>query len=750
MGEVHKAHDERLDRDVAVKVLPEAVAEDPERIARIEREAKAVAKLEHPNILAIYDFGTDEGVTYSVTELLEGETLCERLEGGAPGWRKARLEGGAPGWRKAAEIGAFIADGLAAAHEAGIIHRDLKPDNVFLTSDGRVKILDFGLARDIAAAASDETHSPTVSRYTDPGAVMGTAGYMSPEQVRGEPADHHADIFSLGCVLYELVCGTRAFSRDTAAETMTAILKEEPSDLSFLADDLPPSMANIVRRCLEKRPEARFQNVQDLAFALRSVLQDEFSPIALATSEEKSIVVLPFENISPDPEQEYFCDGMTEEIITDLSKIGSLRVISRNSAMKLKGTQTDTQAIGRQLRVQYVLEGSVRKAANSLRITAQLIDAEKDTHLWAEKYSGTLDDVFGIQEAVSRSIVEALKVTMTPEENERIAERPIHNVQVYECYLKSREEYWKWSEEGLERALQLIQTGLKVLGEDELFHVGLGTIYAQYIHFGIRKDESYLRKAEDCVAKVLASNPGSSPGHYLKGFTQWWRGKPKEAVRELRKALAIDPSDSDTMTWLAWIYAISGKGFAARPLFRKAIQVDPLNFSVYGHLSGCELLEGRLDRALDACETAYQMDRTNPWARCWYAFLHAHNHRFDDAEKYIDLLTGDSPQNIWAQLGSFLKHASRGDKTNALASVTEELRTATRWNEFYPLLMADCYAMIEEKEEAINWLEEASKWGCINYPFLNEHDPFLENIRGEERFAKLLARVKREWETFEV
>jgi non-specific serine/threonine protein kinase len=459
---------------------------------------------------------------------------------------------------------------------------------------------------------------------------------------------------------------------------------------------------------------------------------------------------LPFENISPDPEQEYFCDGMTEEIITDLSKIGSLRVISRNSAMKLKGTQTDTQAIGRQLRVQYVLEGSVRKAANSLRITAQLIDAEKDTHLWAEKYSGTLDDVFGIQEAVSRSIVEALKVTMTPEENERIAERPIRNVQVYECYLKSREEYWKWSEEGLERALQLIQTGLKVLGEDELFHVGLGTIYAQYIHFGIRKDESYLRKAEDCVAKVLASNPGSSPGHYLKGFTQWWRGKPKEAVRELRKALAIDPSDSDTMTWLAWIYAISGKGFAARPLFRKAIQVDPLNFSVYGHLSGCELLEGRLDRALDACETAYEMDRTNPWARCWYAFLHAHNHSFDNAEKYIDLLTGDSPQNIWAQLGSFLKHASRGDKTNALASVTEELRTATRWNEFYPLLMADCYAMIEEKEEAINWLEEASKWGCINYPFLNEHDPFLENIRGEERFAKLLARVKREWETFEV
>ena len=206
MGEVDRAHDERLDRDVAVKVLPASVAQDPERIARFEREAKAVAKLAHPNILEVWDYGTDNGVTYSVTELLEGETLRERLEVGALGWRKG------------AEIGAFIADGLAAAHGAGIIHRDLKPDNVFITSDGRVKILDFGLARDVTAAAPDETHSPTVSRYTDPGAVMGTAGYMSPEQVRGDPADARRDICALGSVLYEMATGRRAFARDTAAE----------------------------------------------------------------------------------------------------------------------------------------------------------------------------------------------------------------------------------------------------------------------------------------------------------------------------------------------------------------------------------------------------------------------------------------------------------------------------------------------------------------------------------------------------
>jgi serine/threonine protein kinase len=256
MGEVYRAPAERLDRDVAVKVLPSSVAQDPERIARFEREAKAVAKLEHPNILAIYDFGTHEEVTYSVTELLEGETLRERLEGGGFGWRKA------------AEIGASIADGLAAAHGAGIIHRDLKPDNVFLTSDGRVKILDFGLARDVAAAAPDETHSPTVSRYTDPGAVMGTAGYMSPEQVRGEPADARSDIFALGSVLYEMASGRRAFARDTAAETMTAILREQPGDFEVIDGDVAPELRRIITRCLEKNPEERFQSARDLAFDL--------------------------------------------------------------------------------------------------------------------------------------------------------------------------------------------------------------------------------------------------------------------------------------------------------------------------------------------------------------------------------------------------------------------------------------------------------------------------------------------------
>jgi len=500
MGEVYRAHDERLDRDVAIKVLPEAVAQNPDRLARFEREAKAVAKLSHPNILEIFDFGREGDVTYAVTELLEGETL------------RGQLEGGQLGWRRVTEIGAAIADGLAAAHQAGIVHRDLKPSNVFLTSNGRVKVLDFGLARTIEVPGDADTQSPTVSRYTDPGAVLGTVGYMSPEQVRGEPADHRSDIFSLGCVLYEMITGRRVFSRDTAVETMTAILKEEPSDLRSLTGDLSPPLADIVGRCLEKRPEVRFQTGQDLAFALRSTLKDNSGPISHAAPEEKSIVVLPFDNLSPDPDQEYFADGLTEEIISDLAKIRELRVISRNSAIKLKDTDKDTRTIGREFGVQYLLEGSVRKAGNNLRITAQLIEAANDRHLWAEKYGGTLDDVFDIQEQVSGSIVDALRLELGPASDGRPLKRPIENVHAYECYLRARQENYRFTEEGCDRALELIRTGLELAGDNAALQALMGLVYWQYINIGVNPAEfdGYLEKAEKCANRALELDPTSS------------------------------------------------------------------------------------------------------------------------------------------------------------------------------------------------------------------------------------------------
>jgi TolB-like protein/Tfp pilus assembly protein PilF len=719
-------------------VLPESVATDPDRLRRFEREAKAVAKLSHPNILAIHDFGTEDGVTYAVTELLEGETLRERLEGGVLGWRKT------------AETGAAIAEGLAAAHEAGIIHRDLKPDNIFLTSDGRVKILDFGLARDVEAASADETHSPTVSRYTAPGVVMGTAGYMSPEQVRGEPADHRADIFSLGCVLYELVCGRRAFSKDTAAETMTAILKEEPSDLRSLAGELPPSLANIVRRCLEKRPEARFQAGQDLAFALRSALQDDSGPIAHAIPEEKSIVVLPFENLSPDPDQEYFADGLTEEIISDLAKVGALRVISRTSAMQLKGTDKDLRTIGREHSVRYVLEGSVRRAGNALRITAQLIDAATDTHLWAEKYTGTLDDVFDIQENVSRSIVGELELRLTPDEEKRIAERPIEDIRAYECYMRARQEIYRFSDAGFNRALQLIGQALEIVGDNELLYATMGHAYVEQLLWGQKTDPSQFREVERCAEKALALNPESAHGFNLRAMIHYKKGQRVEAARLFKKVLAIDPNNSDALVWLTSLYCRAGQTAPQRPLIQKLLDIDPLSSINHTWMGWIDYWEtGSTSLILDSFRRMYETDPDNPYGQWSYAYFLAQAGRSHEAFGLLDLLMRNVPNMAFGRIARFFKAALEGNRDEATASVSQELESWASWDDAGSLWMADCYALVDETAQALEWMGNAIRLGFINYPHFSL-DRFLDGMRDDKRFQQIKERVKHEWENFEV
>jgi serine/threonine protein kinase/tetratricopeptide (TPR) repeat protein len=738
MGEVYRAHDERLDRDVAIKVLPSSVAQDPERIARFEREAKAVAKLAHPNILEIWDYGTDEGVTYSVTELLDGETLRERLEGGALSWRKA------------AEIGAFIADGLAAAHGAGIIHRDLKPDNVFLTSDGRVKILDFGLARDVAAAAPDETHSPTVSRYTDPGAVMGTAGYMSPEQVRGEPTDARSDIFALGSVLYEMATGRRAFARDTAAETMTAILKEEPSDLSVLISDIPLSLADIIRRCLEKKSETRFQTGQDLAFAVRSIVREGVGPAVQRTSGQKSIAVLPFVNLSPDPENEYFADGLTDELITDLSRIGSLRVISRTSAFAVKGMTRDVATVAEQLGVRYVLEGSVRRAGDRLRITAQLIDSTTDAHLWAEKYDGTVEDVFDIQENLSRSIVGELRLRLTPDEDQKIAERAIDDIRAYDCFLRARQEIYKFSDAGLSRALQLIRQALEIVGDNELLYATMGQAFAIQLVFGQETDPKLLQEVERCAEMASALNSESAHGFNLQAMIHYKKGERVEAARLFKKVLAIDPNNSDALVWLTSLYCRAGKAAPQRPLVQKLLEIDPLssiNHTWTGWIGFWET--GSFAPALESFRRMNEMDPSNPYGQWWYAYFLAQAGRSDEAFGLLDLLVRNVPNIAYGRIARFFRTALGGDGDAAIDTVSQELEGWASWDDGGSMLMADCFALVDDTEQAMDWMENSIRLGFINYRHYSL-DRFLDGLRSEERFLKIMEALKHQWERFEV
>ena len=505
MGEVYRARDRELDRDVAVKVLPEAVASDTEWLARFKREAKAVARLSHPSILEIYDFGREGDVGYAVTELLEGEDLGDYLGS----------VGGPMSWKEVRRIGAAVADGLAAAQGNGVVHRDLKPSNIMICSDGRVKILDFGLARFHGASTPEAETASATPAVSTPGTVMGTVGYMSPEQVRGEAADARSDIFSLGCVLYEMLSGRRTFKRDTSAETMTAILREEPESFAEVGVEVAPEVSQIVERCLEKNPDQRFQSAADLAFALRDAATDSGPPMtrsrpasggrrgwwmlaaaaaAVAVvlvgvyvlapgflpfaggpgSAIRTLAVLPLENLTGDAGQEYFADGMTEALITDLSKIGALTVISRTSVMRYKGTGMSLPEIARELGVDALVEGSVQREGNMVRVTAQLIEAATDRHLWADRFERELTSILSLQGEVARAIAGEIEIQLTPQESERLTATREVNPDTYELYLRGAYEIGKGTPEGFQNGLALYHQAVEADPADPLAYAALG------------------------------------------------------------------------------------------------------------------------------------------------------------------------------------------------------------------------------------------------------------------------------------
>lgn len=469
---------------------------------------------------------------------------------------------------------------------------------------------------------------------------------------------------------------------------------------------------------------------------------------------EKSIIVLPFDDISPDKDNEYFSDGLTEEIITDLSHIHDLLVISRSSAMTFKGTKQTIPEIVKKVNVRYVLEGSVRKAGNSLRITAQLIDATTDAHLWAEKYSGTLDDVFDIQEKVSRSIVDALKVRLSPKENKQIAERPIDNVQAYECYLRAMREMHRWNEDGIERALQDLQLGLDIIGDNVLLFAGMGLVYCNFYEFGIRVTEETLSKAEEYAFKVHRLEPNSSLSYTLLGRIERFRGSSLKAIKYFKQALSIDPNDQEASLWLGFEYSWKvGKPDITRPMINKLIDRDPLSPINHMILASIYWLKGEVDNALNSYYNALKLEPDSIVANFFITYLLFWSKQYDKACAVIDRIekeeSADQAHKIFSGWLLFLKHALKGEKDKALELITEDMRNFF-WNDpDLPLFGAGSFALVEEKEEAIRWLEHAIKRGNINYPYF-ETDPFLDNIRGEERFKKLMVRVKHEWENFEV
>ena len=722
MGVVYKAQDTKLDRIVALKFLPKHLLCDNEAKSRFEHEAKAASALDHPNIATTYEIDEAEGECFISMAYIEGKSIKELLKE-----KSFSIQ-------EILDIAILICEGLTIAHEKEIVHRDIKSDNIMLSSRGQVKIMDFGLAK-----------LRGVSKVTKTGSTLGTVAYMSPEQARGEEVDTRTDIWSFGIVMYEMITGRLPFKSEYEQALVYAILHEEPQSLLSLRADTPLQLERIIRMALEKNRTKRYQSIAEITPELKRVK----APSIRLSLQEKSIVVLPFENLSPDPDQEYFSDGLTEEVISDLSNVRILRVISRSSAMTFKGTTKKIPEIARELDVQYVLEGSVRKAGNSLRITAQLIDAESDAHIWAEKYSGTLDDVFDVQEKVSRSIVDALKLRLTPEEKQRMAERPIDNVAAYECYLRANHEIWRFREDSLDRAVQNLQNGLDIIGDNALLYSGMAWAYWQYVNIGA-KQEDYLARAEDYAKKALAMDPNFSKANVVLGYIYEFVNQ-QEGIRYFKKALAVNPNELHALRRLALIYSSDvGKPSAALPLIERYKKADPLNPDNYSLQGYSYFYDGRFALALDPHRKWYQSDPENPVKEFLYALTLAYNNAFDEVFSIIEKCAKADPNNVLSKFGLLLKYGLLKDREKAFQIMTPDFRKTCQRDAEWSYLVADAFALLDEKREALDWLENAVNRGFINYPFINEYDTFLANIRGEERFKKLMERVKYEWEHFEV
>jgi serine/threonine protein kinase/Tfp pilus assembly protein PilF len=741
MGEVYRARDTRLGREVAVKVLPEPFARDPDRLARFEREARAVAALSHPNILAIHDYGTHGAVTYLVMELLEGQTLRSRLA-------KRALP-----WREAIEVGGAVADGLAAAHLKGIIHRDVKPENLFLTSDGRVKILDFGLARVETKSPVGSETGPYLPAQTDPGTVMGTVGYMSPEQIRGLIVDARSDIFSLGCVLYEMVSGRRPFQRKTVADTSAAILHDEPRDLANLGIQAPPGVEHAIRLCLAKRPADRFPSAQECASALRAVLSESGESQGLLPTRPlgkqaqprrrkaiDSLAILPLANASGDANSDYLSDGMTESIINMLSRLPKLRVMARSTVFRYKGRDVDLQEVGRTLNVRAVLSGRVLQQGRRLVVNTELVDVADGAQLWGEHYDRALSEILAVEEAIAQEITAKLRPRLTGDQKKPLRRACTTNTEAYQLYLKGRYHWNKRSEEGFRKSIQHFEQAIEQDPAFALAWAGLADAYHQLGCWGNVVPHDACLKAEAAARKALEFDPALAEAHASLGtIKREYSYDLAGAERDFQRAIELNPNYATAHHWYGECLGCMGRHAQAIAELQRAQQLDPLSLIINAALGRHGYFFARQhDRAIDQCLKTLEMDSGFWVAHMFLGLIYAHTGQHGEAlAEFQKARVLDDNVEILAGLGfAYGLSGQRAEAEKALG----ELLAMSKQRYVMSISIALVYTGLGDKDQAFAWLAKAYE---NRNGWLSEikADPTFDSLRSDPRFAQLLKNI---------
>ena len=719
MGEVYLANDTRLDRKVALKILPITVVErqtgtDGDRVRRFIQEAKAASALNHPNILTIYEIDEVDSEHFIATEYVDGETLRDRL-------RFSRFN-----VTETIDIGVQVASALCATHGVGIIHRDIKPDNIMLRRDGIVKVLDFGLAKLTRERQPMETDSlaPTQNMInTAVGMVMGTAHYMSPEQARGLEVDARTDIWSLGCVLYEMMAGRTPFPGPTTLDIMSGVLHREPESLTRQQADCPRDLERIVLRTLRKDREERYRTTNDLLIDLKDLKRTLESPssfVSRASGEavaeavpEKSIAVLYFDNMNSESETDYFCAGMTEDIITDLSKIKELKVVSRTDVLPFRKKEINMRHVGEALRVNYILEGSVRTAGNRIRITAQLTSVRDGYHLWAERFDRQVEDIFDLQNEVSEKIVDALKISLTDSERQALAQKPTDDLRAYDCYMRGRELLYLKGRRNTENAIQMFTDAVAIDPGFASSYAGLAEAYSSMYEW-YDGHSSWLSKSIEMNQKALELEPASLDAKFGIATVYFHQQRYAEAQRNLEAILTENPDFCPAYLRLGMIAELTGDLAQGLEHYERAAELKPHDEDSWMYLEGVHRRLGNVAAAEDA------------------------------GLKVIEITS----RKLEASLDDTIVMSRLAEAYARFASREEANATLRRVLELEPndgLALYNCacaYALLGDKRASFILLRRAFESGFRAVAHWAGTDSAFDEIRGDDEFQQVVAGLR--------